>query len=121
MDEYNLTVLVHNKYTWKISEDGHAYDCATGLLWFTKEKGEHNFEQAMTFEDQYKRLPTVGELKMAWERGLSEVFKDNNCWFRSSSENDYGYAWYFNGSVGRVAGGYRDSDSSVRCVSRSGR
>lgn len=110
-------------HKWKIYKNGKAKDMHPGgLTWFPKKPKTYTYDKVLKLENKSKRLPTIGELRIAWERGLSEVFKDNDCWFWSSSENNSYGAWFFYGNYGFVYYGSRDYvDYSVRCVSRSGR
>lgn len=89
------------------------------LIWLDDEPGVYSHEQAMKLENEEKRLPTIGELRMAWEQGLK--FKRARYW-SSSIDLDYtSDAYYFFGDSGRIGFGYiygYGDFGLVRCVRR---
>lgn len=85
------------------------------LIWLDDEPGTYTHKEAMKLENQEKRVPTIGELRIAWEQGIK--FEDK--WYWSSSVHPYysNNAYVFDGRDGDVDNDYRGvSDVSVRCL-----
>lgn len=104
---------------WTKTKDGWR-DNRTGLIWLPKEEGIYTYREAMRLENESKRLPTIGELRMAWEHGARDVMDDWDHWFWSSSlVSGYPYrAHDFVGVNGYIDYSYRDLICAVRCVAR---
>lgn len=104
---------------WTKTEDGWR-DNRTGLVWLPKEEETYTYGKAKKLENELKRLPTIGELRMAWEHGARDVMGDWDYWFWSSSPV-WGYPYKvhgFLGDNGYVDNLYRSGNGAVRCVAR---
>lgn len=88
------------------------------LIWLPDEPGKYTFEEALKLQNEEKRLPTIGELRLAFENGIK--FADRFYW-SSSVHPDYSYnAYYFGGRDGDFYLDLRDfyDHVSVRLVKR---
>ena len=91
-------------------------DLSSKLVWFSKEDGSYNFDEAISkFGD---KLPTKEEFEEAENHGFREVLEYPHDYFWSASvySNNRNYAWIFGG--GLVAVTSRSSPFAVRCVGR---
>lgn len=106
-------------YKWTKLKSGFRDD-QTGLVWLAKESCIHTHEQSLTLQDKTKRLPTIGELRLAWEHEACEVmtdFKDHTYWSSSVHPDVSSYAYGLDGHNGYFYNYYRYHNvSSVRCV-----
>lgn len=90
-------------------------DPKTGLIWLPEESGTYTYDEAVEkFNTPEKRLPTIGELRTAWENGI----KFKNKWYWSSSlragHSDLGYDFHGgDGDFGHIA---NYSGGLVRCI-----
>jgi len=90
-------------------------------IWLSEEKEQTTYIQAMEKfgpgKHPDKVLPTIGQLRRAWEKGIK--FAPSRLYWSSSVDPCLSrVAYYFSGRYGYVGYGYRDDDvNSVRCIS----
>jgi len=89
-------------------------------IWLPEEKQKMTWEKAMEKfgpgKHPDKVLPTIGQLRRAWEKGIK--FNDKNYWSSSVHPDFSIFAYVFDGRNGVIDVGYRGYVYvSVRCVS----
>lgn len=106
-------------HKWSKTDEGWR-DEQTGLVWLPVEPGTHTHNKALKLQNDTKRLPTLGELRIAWEHDACEVIEDfEDYWYWSSSVHpDYSnLAYVLDGHYGNVYDDYRyNTFNAVRCV-----
>lgn len=109
-------ITTKNGFKWSKTEDGWR-DEETLLVWLPVEPGRHTHYEALKLQDDSKRLPTIGELRMACEHGACEVIEDfKDYWSYSICPDNNDYAYKLDGHDGIVYNADRSSGNKVRMV-----